>query len=73
MTASRWLAESPLTTLTRVSRGQELNAVTMEDGSTGVRASDVRQLIWTDAAPPDVQRKKTTVTIAKSGMRTVPL
>jgi hypothetical protein len=45
LTASRWLGESPMKTLTRVLRGQRLRAVTMEDGSTRVRASDIERKI----------------------------
>jgi hypothetical protein len=52
LTASRWLGESPVKTLTRVLRGQQLTAVTMEDGSTRVRASDVERMILADARRP---------------------
>ena len=52
LTASRWLGESPVTTLTRVLRGQQLTSVTMEDGSTRVRASDVERIIVADARRP---------------------
>ncbi len=49
LTASRWLGESPERTLGRVVHSDGLTAVMMEDGSTRVRASDVEQVIWTDA------------------------
>ena len=52
LTASRWLGESPVKTLTRVLRGQQLPAVTMQDGSTRVRASDVERVILADARRP---------------------
>ena len=52
LTASRWLGESPQQTLTRVLSGQGLTAVTMDDGSTRVRASDVERIIWADARGP---------------------
>lgn len=49
LTASRWLAESPVTPLIRVGPDLELPPVTMADGSTRVRASAVERLIWKDA------------------------
>ena len=49
LTASRWLGESPLRTLTRVVSGKGLTAVMLEDGSMRVRAGDVEQLIRSDA------------------------
>jgi hypothetical protein len=52
LTASRWLGESPVKTLTRVLRGQQPTAVTMEDGSTRVRAGDVQRMILADARRP---------------------
>jgi len=39
LTASRWLGESPVKTLTRVLRGQRLTAVTMEDRRAEGRGS----------------------------------
>jgi len=49
LTASRWLGESPQKTLMRVGRRDGFTPVRTEDGSTGVRAGDVEQLIRTDA------------------------
>jgi hypothetical protein len=60
LTASRWLGESPVRTLTRVVSGKELTAVVLEDGSTGVRAGDVEQLIRTDARRHRVYHRPST-------------
>lgn len=49
LTASRWLGESPHTTLTRLLSGRGLRAVTMEDGSLRVRAADVERVIRIEA------------------------